>query len=223
MTTTSEDKQKIENTSLVTIKGLIDSFTMSNEKFINNEYHVKFDVYFNKKNTLNFFEKKNIFPSIPQKKNLLLIPVFVDVQTEEILLFNNNIFFEKWNENNERYFLLDYFLPSEDLEDVNLLSQNSKSIEDYNFEEIISKYDIDDFIITIIYRNNKDLTILSKVQINQTFKIDNQNFKNIDLLKEEDFKLILKNLKIKYENYWKNINQINTSIKLPLTISLKSN
>ena len=58
MTTTSEDKQKIENTSLVTIKGLIDSFTMSNEKFINNEYHVKFDVYFNKKNTLNFFEKK---------------------------------------------------------------------------------------------------------------------------------------------------------------------
>ena len=223
MTTTSEDKQKIENTSLVTIKGLIDSFTMSNEKFINKEYHVKFDVYFNKKNTLNFFEKKNIFPAIPQKKNLLLIPVFVDMQTEEVLLFNNNIFFEKWNENNERYFLLDYFLPSEDLEDVNLLSQNSKSIEDYNFKEIISKYDIDDFIIAIIYRNNNDLTILSKIQINQTFKIDNQNFKNIDLLKERDFKLILKNLKIKYENYWKNINQINTSIKLPLTISLKSN
>ena len=55
MITTSGDKKKIENTSLVTIKGLIDSFTMSNEKFINNEYHVKFDVYFNKKNTLNFF------------------------------------------------------------------------------------------------------------------------------------------------------------------------
>ena len=133
MVTTSGDKQKIENTSLETIKGLIDSFTMSKEKFINNEYHVKFDVNFNKKNTLNFFEKKNIFPSIPQKKNLLLIPVLVNVQTEEILLFNNNIFFEKWNEKNERYFLLNYFLPSEDLEDVNLLSQNSKSIEDYNF------------------------------------------------------------------------------------------
>ncbi len=223
MVTTSGDKQKIENTSLEAIKELIDSFTMNKEKFINNEYHVKFDVNFNKKNTLNFLEKKNIFPSIPKKKNLLLIPVLVNIQTEEILLFNNNIFFEKWNEKNERYFLLNYFLPSEDLEDVNLLSQNSKSIEDYDFKEIINKYDIEDFIIIIIYQNNNDLTVLSKIKINQSFKIDNQNFKNIDLLKDRDIELILKNLKTKYENYWKNINQINTSIKLPLTISLKSN
>ena len=41
--------------------------------------------------------------------------------------------------------------------------------------------------------------------------------------KEEDFNLILKKLKIIYEDYWKNINQINTSIKLPLTILLKAN
>ena len=223
MVTISRDKQKIENTSLKTIKGLIDSFTMSKEKFVNNEYKAKFDVNFNKKYTLNFFEQENIFPSIPQKKSLLLIPILVDVQTEQILLFNNNIFYESWNKNNERYFLLNYFLPSEDLEDVNLLSQNSKSIENYNFEEIIKKYDTNDFIITIIYKNNNDFSVLSKIQLNQSFKIDNQKFDNINLSKEEDFNLILKNLKTTYENYWKNINQINTSIKLPLTISVESN
>ena len=69
MITTSGDKKKIENTSLSTIKSLIDSFTMSDERFVNNEYHAKFDVDFNKKNTLKFFEHKNIFPSIPKKKN----------------------------------------------------------------------------------------------------------------------------------------------------------
>ena len=223
MVTTSEDKQKIENTSLTTIKGLIDSFTMSKEKFVNNEYKAKFDVYFNKKYTLNFFEQENIFPSIPQKKNLLLIPILVDVQTEQILLFNNNIFYENWNKNNERFFLLNYFLPSEDLEDVNLLSQNSKTIENYNFEETIKKHDTKDFIITIVYKNNNDFSILSKIQLNQSFKIDNQKFNNINLSKEKDFNLILKNLKITYENYWKSINQINTSIKLPLTFSVESN
>ena len=41
------------------IKELIDSFTMSDEKFINNEYVVNFDVNFNKKNTLLFFRKNN--------------------------------------------------------------------------------------------------------------------------------------------------------------------
>ena len=72
MITTSGDKKKIENTSLSTIKSLIDSFTMSDERFINNEYYVKFDVNFNKKNTLNFFENENIFPSILKKKDLLI-------------------------------------------------------------------------------------------------------------------------------------------------------
>jgi hypothetical protein len=222
MITTSGDKKKIENTSLSTIKGLIDSFTMSDERFINNRYHVTFDVNFNKKNTLNFFENENIFPSVLKKKDLLLIPIMVDLQLDQISLYTNNIFYEKWNNNNERYYLLNYILPSEDLEDVDLLSQNSKSIEDYDFKKVIKKYDLNDFIITIIYKNNEELTILSKIQLNQSSKINSKKFENINLYKEKDLNLILVNLKTTYENYWKNINQINTSIKLPLTISINA-
>ena len=222
MITTSGDKKKIVDTEIMIIKGLIDSFTMNNERFINNKYYVNFDVNFNKKNILGFIEKKNIFPSIPQKKNLLLIPIIVDLQLDKILLFTNNVFYEKWNKNNERFYLLNYLLPSEDLEDVNLLLQNSKSIEDYDFKEIIKKYDLNDFIITIIYKNNNDLKILSKIQLNQSLKIDNQAYENIELSNEKDLELVLTNLKISYENYWKNINQINTSIKLPLTIAVNA-
>ena len=144
------------------------------------------------------------------------------MQLDKILLFTNNVFYEKWNKNNERFYLLNYLLPSEDLEDVNLLSQNSKSIEDYDFKEIIKKYDLNDFIITIIYKNNNDLKILSKIQLNQFLKIDNQAYENIELSNEKDLELVLTNLKISYENYWKNINQINTSIKLPLTITVNA-
>ena len=44
----------------------------------------------------------------------------------------------------------------------------------------------------------------------------------INLTNEQDFNMILYNLKIFYEDVWKKNNEINTSIKLPLTISIKS-
>ena len=146
----------------------------------------------------------------------------VDLQKNQIFLFNQNIFYKKWNNYNERYFLLKYILPSEDLEDLSFLVENINSIEDYDFKDTIKKYDIDNYIITAIYKNNKELRILSKMKLNDSIKIDNQRFNNIDLLKEEDFKFVSNSLKTTYENYWKDINIINTSIKLPLTVSIQS-
>ena len=218
----SQDKKKIENTSLQTIKTLIDSFTMSDEKFINDEYQSKFHVNFNKKNTLNFLEKKNIFPSMPKKKELLIIPILVDIQEDKISLFNENVFYSNWNIKIENFFLLQYLLPNEDLEDLNIITQNKDIIEDYDFKKIIQKYDIDDFIITIIFKNKDEIRVLSKISFNGISKIKNIEFNNIDLESEEQIEDILTKLKNTYENYWKEINKINTSIKLPLTISVDS-
>ena len=217
MITTSGDKEKIKNIPLSTIKSLIESFTMSEEKFVNNEYKTKFDVSFNKKNTLDFFEKNQIFPS---KKKVLLIPILVDLQLDQIFLFNNNVFYQSWNNDTKSYFLLEYLLPSEDIEDINLLLQKSKSIEDYDFKEIIKKYDLEDFIIVIIFKNKNNYRALSKIKLEDSFKIYNQEFKITNFSNVEEIKKILFRLKNKYEDSWKVINQINTSIKLPLTVSI---
>ena len=220
--TTSGDNQKLKNTPLKEIKTLIDSFTIDNEKFINNEYHVEFDVNFNKENTLNFFEKKNIFPSIPQDKKILFIPIIVDLQDNETSLFSNNIFYERWNENIERYFLLDYLLPTEDIEEVKFIINNSESIETYDFSKTILKYDLNHYIISIFYKNENKLSVLSKIKLDKTIKVNNKKFINKDLSRKSDLNFIISELKVLYEDYWKNINQINTSIKLPLTISIKT-
>ena len=58
MITTSGDRDKIKNISLKEIKGMIDSFTISDEKFINNEYFANLETRFNKKKILSFLEKK---------------------------------------------------------------------------------------------------------------------------------------------------------------------
>ena len=218
--TTSGDKEKVADIPLKTIKRLIDSFTMKDERFIDNKYIVKFDVNFNKKNTLRFFEKKNIFPSIPHKKKLLLIPIFIDEQKDQVFLFNDNIFYEKWNEQNKSHYLLEYILPTEDIEDLNLLIKNNKIIEDYNFEEIIKKYNIRDYIITLVYKNRNEVKTLSKLKLSNLLKINTKKYEYIDLENEKDFNKILDSLKTSYEDYWKDLNQINTSIKLILRISV---
>ena len=40
--------------------------------------------------------------------------------------------------------LLEYILPSEDLEDLKLDKNKFENIEQYNFEEIIDKYNLND-------------------------------------------------------------------------------
>ena len=61
MITTSGDKNKIKNIKIKEIKSMIDSFKISDEKFINNEYFAKLETTFNKKKILNFLEKKIYF------------------------------------------------------------------------------------------------------------------------------------------------------------------
>jgi len=56
MTTVSSYKKRLDKTSLKKIKSLIDSFTINDERFINDKYIAKFNVNFNKKKTLKFFE-----------------------------------------------------------------------------------------------------------------------------------------------------------------------
>ena len=222
MITTSGDKEKLKNTSLKDIKSMIDSFTISKERFISNEYFAKLEVTFNKKNTLVFLEKKNIFPSIPIRNKVLLIPILVDLESDNIYLFTNNIFYQKWNNKKKNYHLLEYLLPTEDIEDLNNIQKNINSIEDYDFVNLIKKYDLEDYIIPIIIKNKKELKIHSKINLKNSFKVDNQIFKKVDLNNQENFEIILDKLKIIYENYWKKNNEINTSIKLPITLSINS-
>ena len=75
--TISSDREKINNIKLNQIKGMIDSFSIKEEKFVNEVYYVNLGVSFNKKGIFNYLEKKNIFPSIPVKKKFFFIPIII--------------------------------------------------------------------------------------------------------------------------------------------------
>ncbi len=217
---TTIEKDKIKNiTNLKSIYSLVDSFSIVDEKFAENKYVSKFDVEFNKKELFNYLGKKNIFPSIPKEKNLLLIPILINSEKNEVLLFSENTFYVNWNKYNERYFLLNYILPNEDIEDINLIKKNIYNIEDYNFEEIVSKYEIDDYIILILFQKKNTFNALIKSNLNNKLIISNKKF---DWDENETEKTIIKDLKFELENQWKKLNIINVSIKLPITLSVNS-
>ncbi len=220
--TVSSDHKIIKEIKLNQIRGMIESFSIKEEKFIDEIYYVNLGVSFNKKKILNFLEKKNIFPSIAIKKNFLFIPIIIEENKENLLVFSNNKFYDEWNNDSESFYLIEYILPTEDLEDINLIKKQYDLIEQYDFKEITSKYYLDDSIVALIFINQKTIRILSRITVNDKVFLINESFSNIDINNTDQLSTIIKSLKIMYEDYWKNFNQINTSIKLPIYIKVVS-
>ena len=202
---------------------MIDTFSIKQEKFIDEIYYVNLGVSFSKKKVFDFLESKNIFPSIPIKKSILFIPIIIDENKKDLLVFSNNQIFDQWNEINETFHLLRYILPSEDLEDLNLIKSKFELIESYNFKEIINKYDLTDSIIALIFKNENEIRILSRISISNNEILKNLSFTNLDIEDKQDTQKMIQSLKNIYEDYWKNFNQINTSIRLALNIKIDSN
>ena len=214
----SSDFKKVDKVKLNEIRSMIDSFSIKEEKFIDETYHVNLGVSFNKKKIFYYLEKNNIFPSQIIKENFLFIPIIIDETNNDLKIFSNNKIYDNWNKIIKKFHLLNYVLPTEDLEDLKLIKSNYDIIEKYNFKEIIKKYFLDNCIVALIFKNGEEIRILSKIITKDKVVIKNDTFLELDLMNDEKIEFLINRLKVKYEDTWKETNQINTSIKLPLIV-----
>ena len=136
------------------------------------------------------------------------------------MLFHNNKIFDNWNKNYEKTHLIEYILPTEDLEDLNQIKRNYENIEQYDFDEVISKYDLKDSIISLFFRGEDKLRVLTRITYNKNVVLKNQSFSQKNISEIDQIEELIKVLKTVYEDHWKKINQINTSIKLSLNIKI---
>ena len=74
----------------------------------------------------------------------------------------------------------------------------------------------------LIFKNENDIRVLSRITIKENTILKNESFRKIDFDKQDELNYMINSLKNTYEDYWKNTNQINTSIKLPLIIKIDS-
>ncbi len=219
----SKDRSKIKNISLKDKKNLIENFSISNEQFINNKYIGQFNVQFSKRKILNYLNYKNIIPSSPKEIDILLLPILIDTNLNELYYLNQNIFYNNWNINSNNYHLINYILPNEDIEDYDIIKKNIINIENYDFREITKKYNLPNEIILIMLKSNSQLRVFSKIKfeknkllLNKTYNLNNIQIEN----KAND---IINNIKDSFEDKWKSVNKINTSIKIPIKVSIESN
>ena len=96
-------------------------------------------------------------------------------------------------------------------------------IEDYDFKEIISKYDLNEnYIIFIIFQDKDNFKSFSKFNINSVKSNFKKEFKLFQFKDEEKIKELIKIMKIRYDDEWKKINLINSSIKLNIHLNIDS-
>ncbi len=213
----SDDLNEVKYVNTKLVKSMVDSFTITDEQFIENNYLAKINVSFEKKKVLNFLYKKNVTPAIPLDKKIIFLPIFINLNSNDLSIYLNNKFYSNWNKFLDQSQLLTYILPSEDLEDYSIIKKNLENIENYNFRNLLSKYN-NDFIVAIFFQNSNNLNVLSKINFNDKLTISNSEFEDFKIENFEQISSIIKDLKINYENFWKKENLVNISIKLPLTI-----
>ena len=216
----SKNIAKIQNIRLNEIKSMIETFTIKEEKFINKTYNLNMGVSFNKKKVFEHLERKNIFPTQIKEENFLIIPIFLDQENNDILVFSNNPIYDKWKLRDKKNYLIKYVLPTEDLEDLNLIRENYLDIENYDFKKIIEKYFIENSIVAIFFKNKNEIKVLSKINIKSEKIIKTTSFDNVNFENNDEINKLISELKVVYEDFWKEKNLINTSIKLPITVQV---
>ena len=157
------------------------------------------------------------------EKDVLFIPIFINLEDDSLLLFDENPFYRYWNYKKTNNFLIKYILQNEDLDDYKLIKERIAFVENYDFKEIISKYEINEnYIVFIVFQDNENFKTFSKFNVNQiksNFKIE---FKKFNFSEENKVKQLIQSMKIKYDDEWKEINLINSSIKLNILIDINS-
>ena len=213
----SKDIKKISDIKLKQIKNLVSSFQILEESYSKNEYRVNIKILYNDVKVKKFLSKKNI--SFSQLENISAIFYPALFINEEIQNFNENYFYKHWTEMVIKNEIINFILPLEDLDDISKIVEMKNRIEELDIDTFVNKYDVKNYVFALMDYENKKLKIHLKTNFN-----NNKNSKNIsyDINNIKDqlaLNFILRDLKLKITDLWKEENLIN--LLMPLSIKLK--
>ena len=219
----SQNKSNFKSIDINQIKSFVEDFSLMEEKFVDDNYQAKINVDFNKKDLINYFNSKGIITSSINPIDVIILPILIDLKKNQIFSYSNNPFFLNWNLNNKKFHQINYVLPNEDIEDFSIIRNNVNDIENYNFNEIFNKYNVKNRILLVLLKQDNLVKVFSKLKLENSEMYINKDLKNLNLKDLDEINKAILDLKDDYENKWKSLNKINTSIILPIRISIDSN
>ena len=216
-----EDYQKLSTINLRQIKKLISYYQIVNpDSEEESKNKTEFNISFDKDSMYEFFYQNKILYSDIINTEIVLLPLFIS--DKQYFLYTKNYFYENWN-NDTSDNLIQYTLPVESIESIQIIEKNKDNIYDLNFSDFFKEYDLDNMAFVII-EINKDIAqiflntkIIGK-KINKTLSINKAN------LNQKDFynKIILET-KHKIRNLIKSENLIDVRTPSFLNAEIKLN
>ena len=213
----TRDLNKVKDIKLKQIKTLISSFQILEESYRKNEYKAKIKIFYNELKIKNLLRKKNISFSQPDDISAVFYPVLYI--NDEIQNFNENFFYNNWTKVEIKNELINFVLPLEDLEDVSQIMEMKNEIEKINVETLVNKYDIKNYVFALMDYQNEKLNIYFKTNFNNKKMSKNILYEVKNINDKSMLNFVLKDLKMKITDLWKEENLIN--LLMPLSIKVK--
>ena len=213
----SKDLKKISNINLKEIKELISSFKIIEESYRRDEYKAIVQISYNELKVKKFLSKKNTSFSQPENISAIFFPVFfID---NEIQNFNDNFFYKNWENVKIENKLINFILPLDDIEDISKIVEMRDRIEELEVNSLVNKYDVKNYVFALIDYKNSKLNLHLKIKFNNSRINKNILYELNNINDEVALNSILKDIKIKITDLWKEANLIN--LLMPLSIQIK--
>ena len=213
-----DDSNKLSNLSFTTIRKLVSYYQIteiSDEK--NLTELVNFSVTFDKDKMHNLFHDKGILYSEISDKELYVLPLLI--KGDQINIFNNNFFYEKWNEIYEND-LIEFILPLENIEIIQNINQNKNNLIDVDLKNLFKEYPDKNLALILIEDSNstnKKIYIKSIIQDKKISK--NLNYKKKEIVLNDFYEQVIIESKKELINLVKSKNLID--IRTPSFLNAK--
>ena len=216
------DYKKLSNIGLDQIKELISYYQISNKKDLNKESKNQIvNVSFDKDRMHNFFYKKNILYSDIIDTEVILFPLLKE--GDQYFIYNKNYFYDNWIKEKSNN-LIQYVLPSENIESIQKINSTKLNIYKLEISEFFKEYSNENVVFAHIEinRNNSEIylkTRIEKKRINKSLSVKNEN----DFNKKDFYEKIIFEINNEILDLIKSQNLIDVRTPSFLNVEIKLN
>ena len=214
-----EDIDKLLDLEFNSVKKLVTYYQISDlpEETTEGEF-VNFSVTFDKNKIHDLFFKNGILYSEISDKELYILPI--SIKNDEISVFNKNFFYTNWNKVFEND-LIEFILPTENIEIIQIINKNKKDLIELNISNLFQEYTNKNLALVLIEENkSKNVKIYIKSKIKRKNILKNLDFKK--KLETNNFnEKIIFEIKKELINIVKSVNLIDIRTPSFLNVILK--
>jgi len=216
------DIQKLKELKFSEIKELVTYYQVSKTNEGSKDVEkIKYNISFDKDKIHDLFYKKGISYSEITNKELYILPVLK--KDDQIFIYNQNFFYDKWNEIYNTK-LIEFILPLENIEIIQNINLNKKNILNVELNDLFLEYPGKNLAFIFIQdKNSKEEKIYLKAQIQGKNIVKNINVKRLNLTEEELYKKIITIIKKEIINLIKSNNLVDIRLPSFLKAQLKIN